>query len=275
MAQPLFVRPLSDAERESLATRARSQTKDEAWRAKVILLSAEGRATAEISKLLGFHQSNVKKWIKKFNSEGVDGLAVRKRGPREGPKPRFTKEQVGQILELYGTDPTTLGYGFRRWTTQKLASAAIERGIVERVSHVTVRQILMRQTASATSRLTEGLVTSTKGDPLSGSPLAAGRDALSRCEFEKAAELLKRSLSESDLSVDEEAVARSLLSRALEELSRFQDAYEVVGKYEEPKALAALPQNTRSKVKLRLGWCNTWLRRNPEAIAHLNEARGS
>ena len=33
---------------------------------------------------------------------------------------------------------------FKVWTPQKLATAAMERGIVDRISHVTVRQLLKR-----------------------------------------------------------------------------------------------------------------------------------
>lgn len=276
MAQPLFVRPLNDAEKASLAIQARSQNRDESWRAKVILLSAEGRTTAEISKSLGFHQSNVKKWIKKFNSEGPEGLAVRKRGPREGPKPRFTSHQVRRILELSETDPAALGYSFPRWTTQKLASAAVERGIVQRISHVTVRQMLMRNPGSGMSggsRVEKGPFPTNAVLSQHHSSLALGKEALSRCDFQRAVDCLHDALLEHAISFEDEAMARSLLSRSLEELSRFSEAYEVVRKYEEGAILSSLSGEVRARVKLSLGWANSWLGRYPEAIAHLNDAK--
>src|SRR5262245_20097026 len=144
MAQPLFVRPLTEQEKKALLLRAASPSKEDAWRRQVILFSAEGRTAAAIGESLGFHQTNVKKWIRRFNESGLGGLTVLKRGPREGPKPRFSKSQVQKILHLASTDPSRVGYNFKLWTAQKLASAAMEQGIVDRISHVTVRQILIR-----------------------------------------------------------------------------------------------------------------------------------
>ena len=105
MFQPLYVRSLTGDEEQALARQVNSGAKTDEWRAQVILMSAEGKTSSEISRSLGFHISNVKKWIKKFNEEGLDGLAVKKRGPRAGPKPMFSRGQVERILALSGTNP--------------------------------------------------------------------------------------------------------------------------------------------------------------------------
>src|SRR5690242_5226769 len=136
MFQPLFVRSLSDEEKTQLAARSSAPAREESWRAAVILRSAEGESAADIGRALGFHPSNVKKWIRKFNQEGIAGIAPRKRGPREGPRPRFSREDITRLLDLAACDPTSLGLGFEKWTAQKLANVAVERGIVERISHV-------------------------------------------------------------------------------------------------------------------------------------------
>src|SRR5215469_540723 len=122
MFQPLFVRSLSDEERKHLTERRDGAARDESWRAAVILRSAEGQNATEIGRALGFHPSNVKKWIRKFNQEGVAGIAPRKRGPREGPRPRFSNEDIGHLLDLAASDPSSLGLGFEKWTAQKLAN---------------------------------------------------------------------------------------------------------------------------------------------------------
>jgi DNA-binding NtrC family response regulator/tetratricopeptide (TPR) repeat protein len=268
MAQALFARALTDEERRLLEAASESGNKEEAWRAKVVLLSARRKTAPAISAELGYHQSNVKKWIRKFNDDGLDGLAVRKRGPRRGPKSSFTKIQIEQILKLAQADPQRLGFAFKNWTPQKLASAAIERRIVERISHVTIRQVLLRNGVN---------VNRSGPNPVTGEAVspnfALGEDALNRCEFERAAELLSRSLSDDRASDEQEAITRSLLCRALEELSRYDEAYEAVRKYEDPVALSSLSLKTKAMVKLRLGWANGGLRRNPEAIAALNEAK--
>jgi hydrogenase-4 transcriptional activator len=264
------VRPLSAHEMEQLkvwATDAKG-----GWRAKVVLLSAEGKGAADISKILGFHCSNVKKWIRRFNEQGLDGIVVRKRGPRGGPKPRFSSDQVERILELASLDPASLGLGFRKWSAQKLALAAVELGIVERISQVTVRQILSGRRHSEADGKQRKL--SLSGGGRRGKLfLILGKEAAASADFERAVEYLRSALSEGALSQEEEATARTLLSQALEELSRYEEAYDVIRQYEAVQAQAVLSAGLRARVRLRIGWVHSHLRRVPEAIASLNEAK--
>ncbi|MFY9556119.1 MAG: sigma 54-interacting transcriptional regulator, partial [Blastocatellia bacterium] len=57
------------------------------------------------------------------------------------------------------------------------------------------------------------------------------------------------------------------------ELSKYEEAYNVIGKYEEPRTVASLSPRTRARVRLRLGWVNSFLRNHAKAIAGLNEAK--
>jgi hydrogenase-4 transcriptional activator len=253
------VRPLSENERQQLSEWAANGKREESWRAKVVLLSAEGKSVADISKVLGFHSSNVKKWVRRFNEQGLDGIAARKRGPRPGPKPKFSSDQIEKILQLASLDPSSLGLSFKRWTAPRLASAAVERGIVERISRVTVRRILKGRLSTNAS---EGRLF-----------LMLGEEALLAADFERAVEHLRMALSKGELGPEQEAMACALLSKALEELSRYEEAYDVIKRYEDGQASAALPSLVRAQVKLRIGWANSHLRRVPEAIAYLNEAK--
>src|SRR5882724_4858330 len=144
MFQPLFVRSLTPDEREGLKQYSKSSNKEEGIRACVILASAEGKTAVQISSTIGSHPSNIKKWIRKFNADGLEGISAKKRGPQGGPRPKFTSSQIEGMLSLAGTEPAEAGYGFKEWTPQKLATAAMEQGIVDRISHVTVRQMLKR-----------------------------------------------------------------------------------------------------------------------------------
>src|SRR5215471_10199605 len=114
MFQPLFVRSLSDDEKEQLAARSNAPAREESWRAAVILRSAEGESAAEIGRALGFHPSNVKKCVRKFNQEGIAGIAARTRGPREGPRPKFSPDDVARLLDLAASDPASMGLGFEK-----------------------------------------------------------------------------------------------------------------------------------------------------------------
>jgi tetratricopeptide (TPR) repeat protein len=278
MFQPLFVRELQPDEREELERCSESQGKEEASRAAVILLSAEGKTAVEIGQTLGAHPSNIKKWIRRFNTEGLTGIAIKKRGPQGGPRPRFSGSQVEKILQMAQSSPSSLGYGFKVWTPQKLATAAIERGIVDRISHVTVRQLLKRNEAephsqsngSAISSNGLGVVKYTAGE---GNYFSLGETALSQFRYEEASEYFYAALTDDALSVEDEAKTRSLLSKALVELSKYKEAFNALLKYEDPRNLTSLSSRTRARVKLRLGWVNSFLRNHAEAIACLNESK--
>ena len=276
MFQPLFVRPLRPDEREGLSHYSKSSNREEGVRARVILASAEGKTAVEISQSIGSHPSNIKKWIRKFNAHGLEGISAKKRGPQGGPRPKFTPSQIEAMLSLANTEPAEAGYGFKEWTPQKLATAAMRRGIVDRISHVTVRQILKRQgggngakspAATFQARVEHGRATSDTTE------FQLGESALARSRYEEAADHFHAVLAESSATPEEEAVTRSLLSKALEELSKYDEAYKVIEKYDDPRQVAALSPRTRARVKLRLGWVNSFLRNNPKAIAGLNEAK--
>ena len=265
MFQPLFVRELLPDEREELERCSGSQTKEEASRAAVILLSSESKTAVEIGQILGAHPSNIKKWIRRFNTDGLTGIAIKKRGPQGGPRPRFSGSQVEKILRLAESAPSSLGYGFKAWTPQKLATAAVERGIVDRISHVTVRQLLKRNEVE-THAQSNGAEVSSNGSGAvrhivgEGNYFTRGELALAQSRYEEAAEYFHAALTDNTLSLEDEAKTRSLLSKALVELSKYQEAFNAILKYEEPRNLTLLSPRTRARVKLRLGWVNSFLR---------------
>lgn len=276
MFQPIFVRVLIPSEREGLTISAESPNREEAARARVILLSAEGKTAAEISQQIGSHPSNVKKWIRRFNEQGLVGVSARKRGPQGGPRPRFTPEQTETILRLSKTEPAALGYSFREWTPQKLATAAVERGIVDSISHVTVRQILNRQPApEPQASISEAAAGAAAVSRLEGdkTDFELGDIALSQSQYELAAAHLYSALKNDPDSSEQEAITRSLLSKALEELSKYEEAQEVIRKYDDPRVLSLLSPKTRARLRLRTGWVTGFLRDHAKAIAALNEAR--
>ncbi len=273
MFQPPLVRPLTKSEDEGLRRYSASSNKEEATRASVILMSCQGKTAAEISDSTGSHPSNVKKWIRKFNSDGLEAISAKKRGPQGGPQPRFNSEQIEQILQLSELAPTDLGYRFPDWTPQKLATAAIERGIVDKISHVTVRQILKRKAEANGSYKKFGKSAARIEPLLDGKEFDKGEAALARSAYESAAAHFYAALTENNHSADEEAETRSLLSKALEELSKYEEAYSVIGKYDDPRLAASLAPRTRARVRLRVGWVSSFLRNHPKAIAALNEAK--
>jgi transposase len=125
----LEVRPLTAEEATELRRRAAARTLPAraVERAKLIWLLHEGEPVPTVAKRLGLGADVVRVWLKRFNAEGLQGLADR---PRAGRPATYTPEQVGAVIETALTSPETLGLPFASWTLDRLAAyLAEQRGI--------------------------------------------------------------------------------------------------------------------------------------------------
>jgi transposase len=146
----LYVRTLTEAEKRQLQYWFAGNDPTMKHRAQVILLSSQGYRVPEIGPLVKSHPANLRKWIHRFNERGCEGLRTVHSG---GPRLHFSPEQRTSIISLAQSKPRDLGLNFTRWTLHKLAQQAAKRGIVERISHECVRQILREaQCGSAGSK---------------------------------------------------------------------------------------------------------------------------
>ena len=136
----LFVRKLTENERQKLADVAISHAAyDWAQRARIVLLSAQGRSVPEIGDEVNLHPINVRKWIHRFNAYGVEGLQS---GKSPGRPPVFSEEHRDRVLSTARKNPRDLGPPFDRWSLQRLRDYLIERQLVPSISAETVRLIL-------------------------------------------------------------------------------------------------------------------------------------
>jgi transposase len=118
MAQPLFVRALTEQEDLELRRLVRSGgDANVVRRAQIIRLSARGRPPSEIADLLERSCSGVRKIINRFNTEGLAGLADK---PRRGRPPKKTDRYVALLKEAVQSNPRDLGYPFSAWTLERL-----------------------------------------------------------------------------------------------------------------------------------------------------------
>jgi transposase len=117
----LGVRPLTADEEAELRRRAASRTLPArvVERAKMILLLRGGQRVPAVAARLGVGADVVRGWLKRFNSEGLDGLKDR---PRSGRPATYTPEQVGAVVEASLTKPADLGLPFASWTLDRLAA---------------------------------------------------------------------------------------------------------------------------------------------------------
>ncbi len=108
-------------------------------RLMIVLLSAKGKGVPEISSAVNLHPINVRKWIHRFSSKGVDGL---RSGKSPGRPPLFSSEQRNEIIRVAKANPRSLGLHFSRWSLQRLRRFLIDRNIVDHISVETIRQII-------------------------------------------------------------------------------------------------------------------------------------
>ena len=110
-------------------------------RAQMILLSVErSMAATEISLIVRCGEETVRRWIKRFNAEGVEALFD---APRSGAKAKATLAYRSRLLEIVRQRPRSLKAPFSLWTLRRLADfMAEETGI--RLSAEGVRLLLKK-----------------------------------------------------------------------------------------------------------------------------------
>jgi transposase len=119
MPRRLQVRELTEKEREIIQQTARSRTAAvrQVERARIIQASSAGQSVAEIATGLQLKAAKVRKWIHRFNEEGLSGLED---VPRAGRPATYSPEDVSEVIAAALTDPQTLGLPFARWTLDRL-----------------------------------------------------------------------------------------------------------------------------------------------------------
>ncbi len=277
MDEATLTRGVRIEERSELERWTAADDEDRGRRARIILMAAEGQGIRQIADACGSHAANVKKWIKRFNEKGVSGLDELKRGPKKGTRARFSEEQERAIVDLSRESPRDIGLEFENWSPQKLADVAMARGLVEKISHVTVRQMLRNHElpepsteVGDTERAQAVVVHDAPANVIA--LMDAGQAALEAHDDRDAAGRFSEALAVPDLAPATEATIRCGLAQALEGLARYDEALDAIRQYDESAVLATFPPPVRGLVKVRLGWVYSWLRKYPRAIARLNEA---
>ena len=117
---------------------------ESSYRAKIILLKAEGYTVPEIRRATNHHDTNIRKWIHRFNEKGIEGIVSRKHIHSKPVK--ITVEIEGKIVEIATKNPRE-GYGlpFSTWSLRVLAGyVSKELNLVDSISHTEIRNILLK-----------------------------------------------------------------------------------------------------------------------------------
>jgi transposase len=129
---PLDPEQLDDLEKLYRTTRnVRLRT-----RAQMVLLAAERRLTAaQISEIVRTSEETVRRWLKRYLAEGVEGLCDE---PHPGAPRKVSEEYRKKLVHAVRHRPRSLGLAFSLWTLQRLADYMAEQTGI-RVSYESVR----------------------------------------------------------------------------------------------------------------------------------------
>jgi transposase len=144
MKPPIFVRKLSEKERESLQAGLRSRETFVMRRSQILLASARGSSPPKIAQSLGCASQTARNAIRAFNEKGLDALIAGSSTPKR-VYPAFDANSAQRLRGMLHRSPREFGYESSLWTLAMAAEAAFEEGLTEkRVSGETIRATLSR-----------------------------------------------------------------------------------------------------------------------------------
>lgn len=130
---------LNDTQRHELRQMTRQAVGRVSERARMVLLSAQGRSAPEIARLMECHSASVRHWLKAYQREGATALYD---APRAG-RPAKEKLLPAIVQAQASQSPPSYGYVQACWTVVLLLTHLGQRFRI-RVGATTVRQALHR-----------------------------------------------------------------------------------------------------------------------------------
>ena len=144
MRSPIFVRTLSDDERQALEQGLRSNEAFVVRRCQILLASARGERAPRIATFLGIDDQTVLDALHAFNAAGLASLQKK---PSRAHRTRlvFGPERAERLRALLHRSPRDFGKPGSLWTLEWAAEVSVAEGIAPtRVSGETIRQTLLR-----------------------------------------------------------------------------------------------------------------------------------
>jgi len=144
MKPPIFVRELSNKEREALEAGLRSSDAFVLRRYQILLASSKGERPPRIAENLGCAQQTVRNAIHEFNGRGLEALSPGSSRPRE-VHAAFGEDGVEALREMLHHSPREFGKKTSLWTLANAAQVSFEEDLTERrVSGETIRATVAR-----------------------------------------------------------------------------------------------------------------------------------
>jgi transposase len=144
MRKPIFIRPLTEEERDQIQKGLRSSDAFVLRRCQILLASSRGERAPAIARQLGCDDQTVRNVIHGFNAAGLAVLHEGSSRPHH-LRTTFSEEGCQRLQDLLHRSPRDFGKERGRWTLQLAARVSFEQGIITtEVSTETVRRALKR-----------------------------------------------------------------------------------------------------------------------------------
>jgi transposase len=142
--RPIFIRPLTDEERQTVLAGLRSADAFVLRRCQILLASARGEVAVQIAQSLGCDDQTVRNVITGFNAKGLAMLQAGSSRPHT-IHAAFAAAQAEQLRALLHQSPRSFGKPTSVWTLDLAADVSREQGLTpQRVSGETIRATLLR-----------------------------------------------------------------------------------------------------------------------------------
>jgi hypothetical protein len=148
---------LSERERAELERLVRAFTTGQqlALRARIVLAAGDGLNNLQIARELCVDDETPGHWRRRwlqYRDVPLEEVSVAKRladAPKCGAPPKFTPEQICQIIALACERPAECGRPISQWSHSELAYEIVRRGIVQSISPRHAGRLLKRSRSQA------------------------------------------------------------------------------------------------------------------------------
>ena len=145
MRSPIYVRPLTDAERTRLEAGLRSSDAFVLRRCQILLASARGERPPRIALALGCDDQTVREVIRRFEDAGLEACLTHQSNRPHHPRTKLDADAAEKLWALLHQSPRLFGKPTSVWTLELAAEVSFAEGITAaRVSDETIRVALKR-----------------------------------------------------------------------------------------------------------------------------------
>lgn len=144
MKPPIYVRPLTDAERQTLQAGLRSSDAFRLRRSQILLASDRGQTTQQIARVLHCTEQTVRNSIRAFNAQGCACLTMQSRAPKS-VKPILDEAKCERLQDILHQSPRTFDKPTSLWTLDLASQVCFEQGLTPTLlSDESIRRALKR-----------------------------------------------------------------------------------------------------------------------------------